>query len=67
VTFVAEEVDPAGRERIAHRVARAAGELTRRINGRAPSSRVPSRTGQNVWDLRQDRPSGPGSGRTGAV
>ncbi|MGR7027477.1 IclR family transcriptional regulator [Geodermatophilus sp. URMC 62] len=45
VTFVADEVDPSARERIAHRVARAAGELTRRINGRAPSSRVPSRTG----------------------
>jgi DNA-binding IclR family transcriptional regulator len=45
VTFVAEEVDPAVRERIAHRVARAAGELTRRINGRAPSSRGPSRAG----------------------
>ncbi len=41
VTFVAAEVDPLGRERIAHRVSRSAGELTRRINGRAPTSRGP--------------------------
>jgi DNA-binding IclR family transcriptional regulator len=38
VTFPTEEVDDAGREELARRVARAAGELTRRINGRPPGS-----------------------------
>ena len=36
VTFPAAEVDPAGRDELAHRAGRAAAELTRRINGRAP-------------------------------
>jgi DNA-binding IclR family transcriptional regulator len=36
VTFPAEDVDPAARGELARRVARAAGELTRRINGRRP-------------------------------
>jgi DNA-binding IclR family transcriptional regulator len=38
VTFAAEDVDLPEREQIAHRVARAAQELTRRINGHPPAS-----------------------------
>ena len=38
VTFPAAEVDEAARAELARRVARAAGELTRRINGRPPGS-----------------------------
>jgi DNA-binding IclR family transcriptional regulator len=38
VTFPAEDVDDAGRSELAHRVGRAAAELTRRINGHPPLS-----------------------------
>jgi len=38
VTFPADEVGDAARDELAHRVTRAAGELTRRINGRAPTA-----------------------------
>ena len=38
VTFPTDEVDAAAREELAHRVSRAAGELTRRINGRPPTA-----------------------------
>jgi DNA-binding IclR family transcriptional regulator len=36
VTFPAGDVDATGREELARRAARAAAELTRRINGRPP-------------------------------
>ena len=43
VTFPAGEVEPAGRDELARRAARAAAELTRRING-TPPERLGSRT-----------------------
>ena len=41
VTFPSEALDPAGRGRLALRVARAAMELTRRIGGRSPRPGTP--------------------------
>jgi DNA-binding IclR family transcriptional regulator len=50
VTFPSGEVAPAARDELAVRVARAAAELTRRINGRPPGRPRPARSTSGIPD-----------------